>query len=408
MKGTAARLSLFLALCLFFTALLAFTIGNVNYRDPLDRNTYTVNAMFDDVTGLLPNDNVKIAGVAIGKVSGVRLVDGRAKVSMKLRNGYRVPSDTEAAIRWRNLLGQRYVYLYPGTSPVVMEKGATIEKTRSVVDLGELFNRLGPIVRAIDPQQVNTFLDSIVQALDGNEGAVRSAIADLGTVATAIATRDQAIGRLLDNLATVSDAIVDRDAQIRQTLDNLVALATTFSENTAVVDQAITDLGSISQDLGDLLRANRSQVDSIIGNLVVVVKTVQAKQPQLNSVLGNLDQASAALFRSARYGEWLNQAIPCGRLTIGPGLDEDIPCDASRTVNDLPLPDLGGVLAPITGPLAGARTAAPEAGGAAAPPAPAAAATSAPGAPSPGQITEGAAAVAQLLGLPLQPAGERR
>ena len=107
MKGTVVRLTLFIALCLFFTSVLAFSIGNVSYRDPLDRNTYRVSAVFDDVTGLLPNDNVKIAGVVVGKVDGIRLVDGRAKVAMKLRKGYRVPSDTEAAIRWRNLLGQR-------------------------------------------------------------------------------------------------------------------------------------------------------------------------------------------------------------------------------------------------------------------------------------------------------------
>ena len=398
MKGTVVRLSLFVALCLFFTALLAFSIGNVNYRDPLARNTYTVAATFDDVTGLLPNDNVKVAGVAVGKVSGVRLVDGRARVTMKLRKGYRVPSDTEAAVRWRNLLGQRYVYLYPGTSPVVLAKGATITRTRSVVDLGELFNRLGPIVKAIDPQQVNTFLDSVVQALDGNEGAVRSAIADLGTVASAIAARDQAIGRLLDNLAAVSDAVVSRDGQIRQTLDNLVALAATFSQNTTVVDRAITSLGSVSQDLAALLQANRSQVDSVIANLVVVVKTVQAKLPQLDETLRGLDQAAAGLFRSARYGEWLNQAIPCGRLTLGPGMDQNIPCDAARAVNDLPLPDLGGVVGSITGPLARAQ----------APTSQAAAAPAAPGAPTPGRSTQGAAAVAQLLGLPLQPAGGRR
>jgi phospholipid/cholesterol/gamma-HCH transport system substrate-binding protein len=403
MKGTVARLSIFLAVCLFFTGLLAFTIGNVNYRDPLDRNTYTVRAMFDDVTGLLPNDNVKIAGVVIGKVTSVKLVDGRARVTMKIRNGYRVPADSEAAIRWRNLLGQRYVYLYPGTSPVVMTPGTTIERTRSVVDLGELFNRLGPIVKAIDPQQVNTFLDTIVEALDGNEGAVRSAIADLGTVASAIAQRDQAIGRLLENLSTVSQTIVDRDAQIRQTLDNLVALSATFSENTGVIDQAITNLGSISQDLGDLLRANRGQVDSIIANLVVVVKTVQGKLPQLDSVLGNLEAATAALFRSGRYGEWLNQALPCGRVTLGPGLDEDISCEPSKMINDLPLPDLSQVVAPVTGGLTGgARTA--DGGGAGA----GQAATAAPGSPSPGRITEGAVAVAQLLGLPLQPAGEQR
>ena len=396
MKGTVARLTLFIALCLFFTSLLAFTIGNISYRDPFDRNTYRVSAVFDDVTGLLPNDNVKIAGVVVGKVHAIRLVDGRARVSMKVRNGYRVPSDTEAAIRWRNLLGQRYVYLYPGTSPVVLAKGATIERTRSVVDLGELFNRLGPIVKAIDPQQVNTFLDSVVQALDGNEDAVRSAVADLGTVATAIAERDQAIGRLLDNLAIVSETIVDRDVQIRQTLDNLVALSTTFGENTAVVDRAITSLGSISQDLAALLQANRAQIDSLIGNLVIVVKTVQDKLPDLDGMLAQLDQGTAAIFRSARYGEWLNQAIFCGRVTRAPGVDEDISCDPAKQINSLPLPDL-------TGSAAGRAPAGPTR----APDVPTGA-TAAPGAATPGQITEGAAAVAQLLGVPLQPRGAGR
>ncbi len=389
MKGTVVRLTLFIALCLFFMSVLAFSIGNVNYRDPLDRNTYRVWAMFDDVTGLLPNDNVKIAGVVVGKVDGIRLVDGRAKVGMKLRKGHRVPSDTEAAVRWRNLLGQRYVYLYPGSSPVVLSPGATIEKTRSVVDLGELFNRLGPIVKAIDPQQVNTFVDSVVQALDGNEEAVRSAVADLGTVASAIAQRDQAIGRLLDNLSTVSETIVDRDAQIRQTLDNLVALTTTFGQNTAVIDRAITSLGSISQDLAALLQANREQIDSAIGNLVVVVKTVQAKLPELNEMLSQLDQGAAAIFRSARYGEWLNQALHCGRVSLAPGVDEELPCDFARAVNDLPLPDLGGVVAPAAGAVPSG-------------------ATTAPGAATPGRITEGATAVAQLLGLPLQPTGAGR
>ena len=390
MKGTAARLTLFIAVCLFFTALLAFSIGNVDYRDPLDRNTYRVSALFDDVTGLLPDDNVKIAGVAVGKVDRIRLVDGRAEVTMKLRKGYRVPSDTEAAIRWRNLLGQRYVYLYPGSSPVVLARGGTIERTRSVVDLGELFNRLGPIVRAIDPQHVNTFLDSVVEALDGNEEAVRSAVADLGTVAAAIAQRDQAIGRLLDNLATVSETIVDRDAQIRQTLDNLVALTTTFGENTAVVDRAITSLGSVSQDLAALLQANRVQLDSAIANLVVVVKTVQTKLPELNEMLGQLDLGAAAIFRSARYGEWLNQAIHCGRVTLAPGVNEEFPCEATRAINGTPLPNLAADRRP------------PAAGGAAAPP-PAAAGTA-----TPGRITEGADAVAQLLGLPLNPGGAGR
>src|SRR3546814_9982235 len=91
-------------------------------------------------------DNVKVAGVVVGKVTSVSTDDGQAVVSMQIDDDHAdLPKDSSAAIRWRNLIGQRYVYLYPGDSAEALQDGSTIERTTSVVDLGELFNRLGPI-----------------------------------------------------------------------------------------------------------------------------------------------------------------------------------------------------------------------------------------------------------------------
>src|SRR4051794_2729683 len=145
---------------------LAFTIGNISISDPFARDFYTLNATFDDVTGLLPNDNVKIAGVVVGKVNKISVTEGRAKVTFTVEHDVTLPSDTTASIRWRNLIGQRYLYLYPGVDTVTrLKDGDGIQNTTSVVDLGELFNRLGPIVAVIDPHQVNDFLDTVSQAL---------------------------------------------------------------------------------------------------------------------------------------------------------------------------------------------------------------------------------------------------
>src|SRR5207244_887095 len=73
-------------------------------------------------------------------------------------------------------IGQRYLYVYPGTAATVFKGGETVAKARSVVDVGELFNRLGPIIKAIDPQQVNTFLDAIVQALEIGRASCRERV----------------------------------------------------------------------------------------------------------------------------------------------------------------------------------------------------------------------------------------
>lgn len=310
LRGTIVKLIAFVLVCGGFTAYLAVTIGNI----ALFRDEYELTAVFDDVTGLLPNDNVKVAGVVVGKVHAIDIVDGRARVRFTVDDKTRLPTDTEAAVRWRNLLGQRYVYLYPGDDSTVLRDGDGIGKTRSVIDLGELFNRLGPIVKAIDPQQVNQFLDAVSGALDGNEESLRRAIDDLARLATTLAARDQAIGRLIEDLGELAAAVNSRDAQIRTVLDNLVTISQTFSESTEVLDRAVTELGDVSKNLGPLLQANRAHIDRILENVAVLVQVVQSKLPEIETAVTNLDDVALRLFRVSRYGEWLQQVIPCGKI----------------------------------------------------------------------------------------------
>src|SRR3546814_2872227 len=86
-----------------------------------------------------------------------------------------------------------------------------IERTTSVVDLGELFNRLGPIVGAIDPAQVNEFLDTITAALEGREDDIGATLDDLATLVSGLASRDDAIQRLITNLDVVAETVNRRD-----------------------------------------------------------------------------------------------------------------------------------------------------------------------------------------------------
>jgi phospholipid/cholesterol/gamma-HCH transport system substrate-binding protein len=206
----------------------------------------------------------------------------------------------------------------------MLERGDAIRRTKSVVELGELFNRLGPIVEAIDPAKVNQFLDTIVAALDGNQEKVREALHDLATLTKGLATRDQAIGRLVVNLNDVTGALNSRDAEIRTVLDNLVAISTTFSDNTDVLDQAVTELGDFSGNLGKLLVDNRVHIDGAVDSLTTLLDLVRTKLPELDSAVANLDDASRSIFNASRYGQWLNQTIPCGAVTSPDGTRHDI------------------------------------------------------------------------------------
>lgn len=312
----AVKFGAFVLVCLLFTGYLAFTIGNLDIRDPLGHDTYKVTAAFDDVTGLLVDDNVKVAGVVVGKVTSVRTDAGRAVVTMQLDDDHAdIPKDSAAAIRWRNLIGQRYVYLYPGQSAEALEDGDTIAETASVVDLGELFNRLGPIVGSIDPAQVNDFLETITSALDGREDKVGQALDDLATLTSGLATRDETIQRLITNLDTVAQTVNRRDAQIETMLQNLITLSTAFGDNTATLDAALVQLGSFGSELSSLLDTNSEEIDRLLTNLAQVTDTVQGRLPQLDAALSGLAEANAAVFRAGNRGEFLNQKILCAFVT---------------------------------------------------------------------------------------------
>ena len=337
MRGTLIKLGLFVALCLSITIALIFSIGNVQSLRvgpvQLLDDTYKLHATFDDITGLLINDNVKIAGVRVGKITGIQVVKGKAVVTMRVKHQLKLPSDTAATIRWRNLLGQRYLYLYPGTSSVSLQPGDRIRKTTSVVDLGDLLNRLGPIVAAIDPAKVNEFLDTIVGALSGNEAKIGASIDNLAKIADTLGQRDEAIGRLVGNVDTVAAAVADRDAEIRQVLDNLNAITKTFSDNTDVLDDAVVELGDFNGHLSAILGNNRKQIDSIVSNLATVVATVGAKLPTLDHIVGGLDDAALRLANVSSYGEWLNQNILCLKVGYQPTPVVQTPCIELPTTN---------------------------------------------------------------------------
>jgi phospholipid/cholesterol/gamma-HCH transport system substrate-binding protein len=193
--------------------------------------------------------------------------------------------------------------------------------TFAVVDLGELFNRLGPIVSALDSKQVNDFLDTVSQALDGNTDKVGKAIDDLAVLAKALGERDQTIGRLVENLNTVAGTITNRDQQIRVMLDNLVLVSQTFSANTQTLDTALTEFGRFSTNLSAVLSGNRGELDRIISNLELVTsEVVGPKLGTIDSALRQLDMTAKSIFESSDLGEWLNQSILCAGVgPPGPG-----------------------------------------------------------------------------------------
>ena len=299
---------------------LTFYIGAQIAHFQLGAQRYGLTATFDDVTNLRAGDPVRLAGVPVGQVSSVKVVDGRARVRFQVDSSVHLPTDSEVAVRWLNLIGQRELYLYPGTDTATIPQDgkATMDKTRSVVDLGALLNELGPLTQAIDPKQVNSLVEALVTALDGNRTQLDSVVGDLKTVLDTLASRKDTVQQLLSDYATVTGTIAKRDLEIQTLVDDLASLTQSFADSSQTLDSALVQLPELAVGLQTLLSANEQQLASAIDSISQITGTVHVHLGDLTTILEQFPSAEQSLLRSTSYGEFALIDVVCLSSTAPP------------------------------------------------------------------------------------------
>jgi phospholipid/cholesterol/gamma-HCH transport system substrate-binding protein len=279
---------------------------------------YPLVATFDDVTGLLPGDQVKVAGAPVGRVSSIKVKNGRAEVRMEVDKGVRLPADSTAAVRWRNLIGQRMIYLEPGRSRALLGDGATVPHTRSVVDLGEIVNSLGPLIRSLDPAQINQVLNAFATMLDGNQGNIELIVRNLDGLLRTFAARRQVLEQMTKDYTTVSDAVAQRDRQIAQSVDNLARLTDVFARNRTLLDNAVVQISGVTSNLNQVLDGNQAQLGHIIRNLARFTETARINIDQLERMVRNLPLTLRELFAAGNGGHFARIDVLCVNVVQGP------------------------------------------------------------------------------------------
>ncbi|NKZ02851.1 MCE family protein [Actinomadura latina] len=311
--GLVVRLATFVTVTGVLTTVIGMQIARVDTSGGRH-----VSATFDDASGLRKGDQVKIAGAPVGRVDEVRVVDGRARVDFTVRRAVTVPADSEAAIRWRDAMGRRVVYLLPGRSTAKMKDGAHITKTRSAVDGSALLDQLGPLVRSLDPRQVNTVLVSLSQALDGNAGNLDRLIADIDTLSATIAKRRTMLRQMLADYATVTGIIARRDKQIGSAVDDLVSLSDAFTGNRRLIDGTLVQLAALARTSDSLLAGNERELSQVVDRLSAFAGGVGRNSGALLDVLRSVTPKLQHIFAAVDNGQFVEAAMPCITLAAPP------------------------------------------------------------------------------------------
>ncbi|MGY6026836.1 MCE family protein [Streptomyces spinosirectus] len=308
-RQTAAPLvkfSLFALITITATALLAATIVNVSFT-PKD----TYHAVFTDVTGLETGDDIRVAGVRVGEVEGIRIKDRTlAEVTFTVGADRPLLAGTHAVVRYRNLVGQRYIALTEGTGDATarLRPGSTIPRSRTqpALDLNALLNGFKPLFAALSPSDVNQLATEIVQTLQGEGGTVNSLLAHTASLTTTLADRDKLIGSVIDNLNTVLATLDKRGSRFSGLLTQLRRVISGLSADRKPIGQSLVNIGDLTDVTAGLLKDARPPLKDDIAQLSDLTGTLNKNENTVEGVLKRLPNKLEKLTGTASYGSWFN------------------------------------------------------------------------------------------------------
>jgi len=300
------KLVVFLVITVFFTYVLGATIANTSYG-----STNTYKAIFTNVQGLSTGDDVRIAGVRVGTVNGIKIVHhNEAQVTFTVIKDRPLPTNVQVLLRYRNLVGQRYIDVQQGTgdSNTLLAKGQVIplSQTHNALDLTALFNSFQPLFQGLDPGEINQLSNEIVQTLQGEGGSLELLFSNLGDLTNSLADKDQVIGSVVDNLASFLTGVGQRDNELDNLIVQLQGFISGLSQDRNTIANAIDGVNQLATTTSSLLTQARAPLAKDIGDLSALKANLNANSATIQKALNLLPPTTAVLTRTGSYGSWFN------------------------------------------------------------------------------------------------------
>lgn len=313
MTRSTGTLIKFTAFALVMSVLTVFLF--LVFSDARTGATNQYSAVFKDASRLKSGDTVRIAGIRVGTVNKVALQDDkRVLVTFDVQRNTALTTGTKAAIRYLNLVGDRYMELVDSPeSTKILPAGAQIpdDRTAPALDLDLLLGGLKPLIRGLNPEDVNSLTSSLVQILQGQGPTLESLLSKTSSFTNSLADNNQVIEQLIDNLRTVLDTLSADGEEFSTTIDRLEKLVSGLAEDRDPIGTAIESLDNGTASLADLLGRGRAPLANSIDELNRLVPLLNTDLGRTEATIQRLPEIYRKLARVGSYGAFFPYYI-CG------------------------------------------------------------------------------------------------
>src|SRR5215218_5273744 len=309
MASPLVKLVIFGLVTVLASYVLISTITNAGYGE---QTTY--RAQFSDVAGLVEGDEVRIAGVRVGQVTGIGLTDKQdrptAEVELEVSADVPIPAAVQATIKYRNLVGQRYISLVEGegSGGRTLKEGDVIPlaQTKPALDLTTLFGGFRPLLQALSPADMNRLSFEIIQVFQGEGGTVQSLLSHVASLTDSLADKDAVIGSMIDNLTTVMSSVAARDQELSNLIVSLQQFVSGLAGDRDAIFDSLQTIDTLATTTSDFLADARAPLASDIQALGDLSTNLADDGDLVENFLQLAPTKIDLITRTAINGSWFN------------------------------------------------------------------------------------------------------
>lgn len=302
--------------------ILLILLGSFNTDSlPIIGGGKVYSADFSEAAGLQKMDEVRVAGVKIGKVVSIELEGDRVRVDMRLK-GADLGRLTRADIKIKTVLGRKYVSLTPAGDGT-LDPGTVIPITRtsSPFDISPAFQQLADTVGSIDTGQLAKSFTVLADDFRGTSKDVKASLDGLSRLSTTIASRDAQLRTLLDRAQNVTQVLAGRDQDLVQFLKDSSLVLQEVTARREAIHRLLVTTTDLSEQLIALVRENRASLAPALASLRTVSAVLLKNQDNLDASLVRLAPFVRLFGNNLGNGRWFdtylyNLTNPSG---LGPG-----------------------------------------------------------------------------------------
>lgn len=322
MRGPLIGLSAFMTVAIVVTWLVYATL-----QREVTGPTTSYAAMFTDVFGLREGDDVRMAGVRVGRVEKIELDGELAKVAFVVQNDQHLYGNTTASVTYQNIIGQRYLGLALGTNGIaeMLPAGGVIplERTEPSFDVGTFLNGFEPMFSLLDPEHADELTKGAIESLQGDQASITTLVDQSSQLSNTLVGRDAVLGDLITGLTRVTRNLGKQNDNLDHALARAREVVDGFDVRRSTLQSSVGSLAQLTRRLAAITDDVYPDLDELITREPGFAKHMAGIEPQLAFTGDNLPLLLKGLGRAFSEGSYASlYACDLSAVSWFPGLQD--------------------------------------------------------------------------------------